>query len=80
MLIKTNKSILLSFSGNLYGLEKFWAFLKYYKGKTTFEVSPNVKQVLEPFKHVDDFRREVNCISFFPIYLLETDCVSPICQ
>jgi len=45
-------------NGNLYGLEKFWAFLKYYKGKTTFDVSPDVKQVLEPFKHVDDFRRE----------------------
>jgi len=45
-------------NGNLYGLEKFWAFLKYYKGKTHFDVSSKVDKVLEPFSHVDDFRRE----------------------
>lgn len=43
-------------SGNLYGLEKFWAFLKYYKGKTKFEVNAELKQELDKFKDIEDFR------------------------
>ena len=49
----------LVFLGNLYGLEKFWAFLKYYKGKAKFEIKTELKDILHPFKEVDDFRKEV---------------------
>jgi len=69
------------FKGNLYGLEKFWAFLKYYKGKKNFEVSPEVKLVLDPFKEVDDFRREV---TFFGLLLIDLrgalNPLVPMCQ
>ena len=52
------------FSGNLYGLEKFWAFLKYYKGKTKFEVNDDLKSALGHFKAIDDFRREVSISTY----------------
>lgn len=56
------------FSGNLYGLEKFWAFLKYYKGKTKFEVNSELRKILQPFKVVDDFRKEVSFAFILRIY------------
>ena len=52
--------------GNLYGLEKFWAFLKYYKGKIKFEVNPDLKKELDKFKEIDDFRIQVT-VTYLPI-------------
>jgi len=51
-------------SGQLYGLEKFWAFLEYYKYSKTLQVDPKLKQFLNKFKTIEDFRKaeEVNNI------------------
>lgn len=43
-------------SGQLYGLEKFWAFLKYYKNATKLAVDPKLKEHLDKFKSIEDFR------------------------
>lgn len=40
----------------LYGLEKFWAFLKYYKHGNHLTVKPILKKYLSKFKTVEDFR------------------------
>lgn len=45
-----------SFSGQLYGLEKFWAFLKYYKHSGKLQVDPKLKEYLSKFKSIEDFR------------------------
>ncbi|XP_055625106.1 la-related protein 1 [Toxorhynchites rutilus septentrionalis] len=42
--------------GQLYGLEKFWAFRKYYKNASKLSVSPKLKEYLDQFKSIDDFR------------------------
>ncbi|KAL5269455.1 hypothetical protein ACHWQZ_G003065 [Mnemiopsis leidyi] len=45
---------------NVYGLEKFWAFLKYYKGDSNrLKVTPRITKLLEKYKTLDDFRREM---------------------
>ena len=41
--------------GQLYGLEKFWAFLR-YSGRNDKDVNPELKTILAKFKTVDDFR------------------------
>lgn len=43
-------------NGQLYGLEKFWAFLKYYKHSSNLQVDPKLKQFLLKFKNIEDFR------------------------
>ena len=43
-------------SGQLYGLEKFWAFIKYYRHATELHVMPKLKAMLEPFKTIEDFK------------------------
>lgn len=43
--------------GQLYGLEKFWAFLAYYKYSKTLQVDPKLKQFLNKFKTIEDFRK-----------------------
>lgn len=43
-------------NGQLYGLEKFWAFLKYYKNATKLSVDPKLKEYLDKFKSIEDFR------------------------
>ena len=43
-------------SGNLYGLEKFWAFLLYYRHANELHVMPKLKAMLEPFKTIEDFK------------------------
>ncbi|XP_055605273.1 la-related protein 1-like [Uranotaenia lowii] len=43
-------------SGQLYGLEKFWAFLKYYKNASKMSVEPKLKEHLDKFKSIEDFR------------------------
>lgn len=42
-------------AGQLYGLEKFWAFLKYSKTKT-LEIDPKLQEHLSKFKRLEDFR------------------------
>lgn len=46
-------------SGQLYGLEKFWAFLKYSKAKT-LEIDPKLQEYLGKFKRLEDFRIDVS--------------------
>ena len=42
----------------LYGLEKFWAFLKYSRKK--IEINPKLKEALSHYKRLEDFRVEVS--------------------
>lgn len=42
-------------SGQLYGLEKFWAFLKYSKIKNQ-PIEPKLQEHLRQFKNLEDFR------------------------
>lgn len=42
-------------AGQLYGLEKFWAFLKYSKMKNQ-TIDPKLKEHLSQFKKLEDFR------------------------
>lgn len=46
----------LSPLGQLYGLEKFWAFIKYYKGGNQLEIQPQLQEYLDKFKTIEDFR------------------------
>lgn len=50
--------------GQLYGLEKFWAFLKYSRIKGQV-IDPKLQQHLRKFKSIDDFRVEV-CVHLKP--------------
>ena len=52
-------SCLLPHTGQLYGLEKFWAFLKYSKAKT-MEIDPKLQEYLSKFKRLEDFRIDVS--------------------
>lgn len=52
-------------SGQLYGLEKFWAFLKYSKAKN-LEIDPKLQEYLSKFKRLEDFRIDV-CGGFFGV-------------
>lgn len=54
-------SIFLLSSGQLYGLEKFWAFLKYSKAKN-LEIDPKLQEFLSKFKRLEDFRIDVSSI------------------
>ncbi|CAF4261355.1 unnamed protein product, partial [Rotaria sordida] len=38
----------------LYGLEKFWAFLKYSRQKP--KINPNLEKILKNYKNLEDFR------------------------
>lgn len=46
--------------GELYGLEKFWAFLKYYKHSRRLEVDDFLKKELAKYKKLDDFAVDVS--------------------
>eukprot|EP00245_Coleochaete_scutata_P004533 TRINITY_DN17244_c0_g3_i1.p1 TRINITY_DN17244_c0_g3~~TRINITY_DN17244_c0_g3_i1.p1 ORF type:complete len:169 (+),score=50.19 TRINITY_DN17244_c0_g3_i1:42-509(+) len=44
--------------GNLYGLEKYWAFHHYYKGTVVVEKNPVLQNLLKnQFRTLDDFHR-----------------------
>jgi la-related protein 1 len=43
-------------AGQLYGLEKFWAFTKYYKHADELHIQPQLKDKLEPFNCIEDFK------------------------
>jgi hypothetical protein len=42
--------------GQLYGLEKFWAFLKYSRRKS--KINPKLEEILKNYKRLEDFRVE----------------------
>lgn len=46
------------FTGQLYGLEKFWAFLKY--SRKHVDVDPKLKGWLAKYKRLEDFRVDVS--------------------
>lgn len=50
--------------GELYGLEKFWAFRKYYKDwpSVASHVSPFLSAKLNEYKTIDDFRLDVSLV------------------
>lgn len=56
LLFKLKLRLPILFAGQLYGLEKFWAFLKYYKHAEKLSVEPPLKEYLEKFKTIEDFR------------------------
>ncbi|CAF4204197.1 unnamed protein product [Rotaria sordida] len=41
-------------SCQLYGLEKFWAFLKYSRQKP--KINPKLEEILKNYKNLEDFR------------------------
>lgn len=43
-------------SGQLYGLEKFWAFMKYYKHAEKLQIDTTLQDYLSKFKSIEDFR------------------------
>lgn len=49
-------------TGQLYGLEKFWAFLKYSKAKN-LDIDPKLQEYLGKFRRLEDFRVDVS----FPV-------------
>ena len=40
--------------GQLYGLEKFWAFLKYSRKRP--DITPRLAEILKKYKRLEDFR------------------------
>ena len=46
-------------NGQLYGLEKFWAFLKYCKQAKKLGVDQKIQLKLEKYKTIEDFRVEM---------------------
>lgn len=54
--------------GDLYGLEKFWAYLYYRKDKDERELKLNdwLRQLLSQFNKVEDFRQAANKITTKP--------------
>lgn len=53
----TTQIVQLFISGQLYGLEKFWAFLKY--SRKHVDIDPKLKEWLAKYKKLEDFRDEV---------------------
>lgn len=51
-----NKISIFHSIGQLYGIEKFWAFLKYYKHADKLTVEPKLNDYLAKFKTIEDFR------------------------
>lgn len=53
---ESNNLTLFLITGQLYGLEKFWAFMKYYKNADRLTVDKVLKEYLSKFKAIEDFR------------------------
>jgi la-related protein 1 len=51
-----NETIKDAETGQMYGLEKFWAFMKYYKHSAELHVDKKLRTLLEPFKKIEDFK------------------------
>ena len=60
IICKTNSLFLVLFipTGQLYGLEKFWAFLKY--SKRNVDIDENLRKALANYQKLSDFRVEVS--------------------
>lgn len=43
-------------TGQLYGLEKFWAFRKYYRQARALHTLPELETALHNFRRLEDFR------------------------
>jgi len=54
--------------GQLYGLEKFWAFLKYSRRNVT--VDPKLRQWLSKYQRLEDFRVDVSHLHALYNFLL----------
>lgn len=68
--------------GQLYGLEKFWAFLKYSKAKT-LEISYKLQEYLRNFRRLEDFRVDVSvcvcvCVHAFVRVLTHVCVLNPV--
>uniref|UniRef100_A0A8B9XA21 Uncharacterized protein n=1 Tax=Bos mutus grunniens TaxID=30521 RepID=A0A8B9XA21_BOSMU len=48
-------------AGQLYGLEKFWAFLKYSKAKN-LDIDPKLQEYLGKFRRLEDFRVDISVL------------------
>ena len=48
--------------GQLYGLEKFWAFLKYSRKQNNLTIDPQLQEALARYKSLEDFRVDVSCV------------------
>jgi len=53
-------------AGHLYGLEKFWAFLKYSRREVP--INWKIKSWLSKFMRLEDFRGTVNRVSLFVVF------------
>ena len=60
MITLTDEFVLTPILGELYGLEKFWAFRKYYKHSRSLEISDELRKKLDKYTTVDDFRLDVS--------------------
>ena len=71
--VKIPQTIIFAFkdceAGQLYGLEKFWAFTKYYKHADELHIQPQLKEKLEPFNCIEDFK-VLYTVSYFMLLLL----------
>jgi len=50
----------LCVAAQLYGLEKFWAFLKYSRRNVV--VDPKLQNWLSKYQRLEDFRVDVRCV------------------
>lgn len=57
-------------AGQLYGLEKFWAFLKYSKAKN-LDIDPKLQEYLGKFRRLEDFRVDVSTSLLLTLVVLE---------
>ena len=48
--------------GQLYGLEKFWAFLKYSRSQNSLKISTELQEALNRYKSLEDFRVDVSLL------------------
>ena len=69
----------LSCLGQLYGMEKFWAFLKYSRRKP--KINPKLEEILKKYKRLEDFRVDGASFpqQFYPtksgIIVKDIDCI-----
>ncbi|RWS10778.1 la-related protein 1-like protein [Dinothrombium tinctorium] len=61
------RKLILLILGELYGLEKFWAFLKYCKHSQHLRIHQFLTEKLSQFKTIDDFRVDVSKLLFLPL-------------
>lgn len=66
-------------AGQLYGLEKFWAFLKYSKIKNQ-PIEPKLQEHLSQFKNLEDFRVVVSLSSSSSVLSKWRELTSEDCQ